>query len=379
MEYSPSASNHRPFHSASSNEKKNQKKRDRFPDLEISRTKSTLEESPAKEDVDRNDDESCTMGGGMISSKKKNTSFDEEEEEEKEFRTKVTINFLLLLGSFLLIVAIMVLLLAATQKDAWNNMNANNNNNDTLIPMSQGWDIDDDIATFLDASSPTSTPPTVPPSIPPTAPPLTDTQEELLTILASVSPSSKDFIRDHRESPQFQALDWLANDVNVDTYSMRRLVQRWVMATFYWSTNGDNWDTTTDTATSNQTTRVGLKGPAGAEEGTAPSWMSQTHECEWYTTHNQKNICDGQERLVVLSLGHCNLRGTLSTELGLLTTLKRLYLPDNHIVGSIPTDLALLTKLESIHISSNLITGELPSELGQLSALGKFGMSCHSS
>jgi Leucine-rich repeat (LRR) protein len=327
----------------------------------------------------------------MISSKKKKTSFDdEEEEEEREFRTKATIKFLLLLGSFLLIVAAVVLLLAATQKNdnkknAWNNTNNNNNNNDTtsLIPMSQGWDIDGNIAPFLDASSPTSTPPTVPPSISTTAPPLTDTQEELLTILASVSPTSKEFIRDHRESPQFQALDWLANDVNVDKYSMRRLVQRWVMATFYLSTNGDDWDTatttTTATTTSNQTTRAGLKGPAGAEEGTAASWMSQTHECEWYTTHNQKIICDGQERLVVLSLGHRNLRGTLPTELGLLTTLKRLYLPDNHIDGSIPTDLALLTKLESIHISSNLITGQIPSELGQLSALGKFGLECHSS
>jgi hypothetical protein len=386
LEYSPSTSNHRPFHFSSSNEKMNQKKQDQFPDLEISRTKSTLEESPTKEDADRNDDESSTMEGGMISSNKDKPSFFDDEEmeekEQKEFRTKVTIKFLLLLGSFMLIVAIAVLLLASTQKDnnkknAWNNTNANNNDTTSLIPMSQGWDIDDDIAPFLDASSQTYIAPTVSPSISPTAPPLTDTQEELLTILTSVSPSSKNFIRDHRESPQFQALEWLANDVNVEKYSKRRLVQRWVLATFYWSTNGDDWDTATDTdtATSNQTTRLGLKGPAGAEEGTAAPWMSQTHECEWYTTHDQKTICDGQERLVVLSLGHRNLRGTLPSELGLLTTLKRLYLPDNHIVGSIPTDLALLTKLESIHISSNLITGEIPSELGQLSALGTFGMS----
>ena len=44
----------------------------------------------------------------------------------------------------------------------------------------------------------------------------------------------------NESSPQFRAFEWIYNN-NASGLSDRRLVQRWVLASFYYSTQGDGW------------------------------------------------------------------------------------------------------------------------------------------
>jgi Leucine-rich repeat (LRR) protein len=63
------------------------------------------------------------------------------------------------------------------------------------------------------------------------------------------------------------------------------------------------------------------------------------------------------------------LKGTIPTELGLLTKLVFLDLEFNEINGTIPTELCQLTDLEHLSLRANLLTGSLPSCMGQWSKL----------
>jgi len=65
-----------------------------------------------------------------------------------------------------------------------------------------------------------------------------------------------------------------------------------------------------------------------------------------------------------------NMRGTIPTELGLLTTLQALDLEHNfNIRGTIPTELCQLTDLLYLSITNNALTGMLPPCLGELTKL----------
>ena len=60
------------------------------------------------------------------------------------------------------------------------------------------------------------------------------------------------------------------------------------------------------------------------------------------------------------------LEGTIPSEVGLLTDLSFLTLYNNSLTGSIPTQLALLTNLNVLYLYDNSLTGSIPSELGLL-------------
>jgi hypothetical protein len=70
-------------------------------------------------------------------------------------------------------------------------------------------------------------------------------------------------------SPQSLALEWLQGDSNLNTYSFTRKLQRFALATFFYSTKGmDAWIQKDD-------------------------WLSYTeHECNWFATYMQGQICD---------------------------------------------------------------------------------------
>jgi Leucine-rich repeat (LRR) protein len=70
-----------------------------------------------------------------------------------------------------------------------------------------------------------------------------------------------------------------------------------------------------------------------------------------------------------LYLSSNNLKGSISSEILSMTTLRRLALAFNDITGSIPRELANLKNLEFLSLHDNGITGTIPSELGQLSPL----------
>ena len=118
-------------------------------------------------------------------------------------------------------------------------------------------------------------------------------------------------------SPQYAALDWLANKDSGSSYSMAddvRILQRYVLATLYYSTRGDSWNK-------------------------SYNFLSEEHECKWFenekdwildmspTTHGIKCGDEGwldfetsdDEHIIQIRLGKSSC-SPCSTERGIIIT-----------------------------------------------------------
>jgi len=174
-------------------------------------------------------------------------------------------------------------------------------------------------------------------------------------------------------SAQFRAFEWVYNS-EANGISDEQIVQRWVLASFYYATNGDGWIDKT-------------------------GWMEpMEHECQWYGV----TCLDGkvaklelkQNRLVgeiipeitlfastlyVLSLGNdYDAAGDKKNELVMslpsflsdLPSLSYLNLENVGLTSSIPKDLfSSWTHLESLYLNGNDITGTLPQSIKHLSSI----------
>lgn len=171
---------------------------------------------------------------------------------------------------------------------------------------------------------------------------------------------------DMEGSPQYKALQWItmgdANQVGVDETD--RIIQRYVLAVLFYSTNGDNWVNQFE-------------------------FMTQDNECAWSGALqcNSKGLItdidlreNGLEgpiphelsaltALKSLVFDTNDLSGALPTILQELTSLTRLDLWSNKLVESIPRDFFTMTDLESFKVGRNSITGALPSEIGLLTKM----------
>ena len=78
--------------------------------------------------------------------------------------------------------------------------------------------------------------------------------------------------------------------------------------------------------------------------------------------------------LLELSLNRNQLTGTIPSELGKLDSLLDLYLSRNELTGTIPSELGDLSSLLDLYLSRNELTGTIPSELGGLSSLQVLGL-----
>lgn len=94
-------------------------------------------------------------------------------------------------------------------------------------------------------------------------------------------------------TPQNDALNWLANNTNLANYNDEKKVQRYVLATLYYSTNGDSWWRNT-------------------------SWLTDKDECVWYNDA-QGPFCSSDGAVVELTLFENNLVGTIPEEVALLS------------------------------------------------------------
>ena len=94
-------------------------------------------------------------------------------------------------------------------------------------------------------------------------------------------------------SAQSRALSWLSTNTGLTNQTLTTTVQRYVLATLYYSTSGQLW---------NQT--------AG--------WMTDTPECLWFTFASN-DICTLSGNLKIINLNNNRLGGTIPPELGLLS------------------------------------------------------------
>jgi Leucine-rich repeat (LRR) protein len=212
-----------------------------------------------------------------------------------------------------------------------------------------------------EGDSPTPAPsnaPTVAPVSPTETPvpsPSVSPGSDLENLLISFWPPLEDILNDSdaASAPQVRAIEWMRADPNINVYSERQILQRFAMATFFYSTGGENWV---------------------ENEG----WLSEENECLWYTS-SFRIPCDESQNLLFLELAANGLSGNLPSELALLSnSLTRLALPGTNgseedgtaqLVGSIPSEYGLLSNLEYIDLNSHELSGTLSSQIGQLSLL----------
>jgi hypothetical protein len=190
------------------------------------------------------------------------------------------------------------------------------------------------------------------------------------------------------DSPQAKAFQWLIEDFEqqgVGNTTEEQIRQRFILATLYFATDGDNWEYN-------------------------ENWLNHSaHECVWYNqpefaktelmtalypTSYLPNFfprdqplpstCNHLDSYQHLWLDQNKLKGTLPNELYMLTSLETLSIMLNPLEGGLSTYVGMLTSLRGLMSSSTwfLSPSSIPSELGLLTnlhILGLHGNSLHGS
>lgn len=132
-------------------------------------------------------------------------------------------------------------------------------------------------------------------------------------------------------SPQNLAKTWVISNESSST------IQRYILAVFYFSTQGDGWKEQT-------------------------GWLTSLPECYWKGV-----ICDKQNLVEMIWLDDNFLMGTLPLELAHLSNLNTIALQNNKISGSIPlTYFTELSNMQQISLYNNRLSGTLPEEMYDL-------------
>ena len=126
------------------------------------------------------------------------------------------------------------------------------------------------------------------------------------------------------------ALLWLADEDPMrldETAPLQELLQRFLLAYFYYATNGD-------------------------------SWTNQYHFL------SKKSVCDWNDKT---SGVFCNDKKQVSS----------ILLPEANLVGSMPHDIGLLSNMEIMNVTKNGMSGTIPLSFGIMSSLTSLDMSTY--
>jgi hypothetical protein len=188
-------------------------------------------------------------------------------------------------------------------KDDIDTSSTNVESNATLLPRSPTMAP----TTLVPTSSspvpiPTKIPTTMPATVPTEMPTAPDPPPEdlLFRLLASFSADDGESLRD-RSTPQFAAMQWLRTpEGNQGVYNDEIFLQRYVLATLYFATQGHGWNFN-------------------------DMWLTNANECEWFSSGNQWP-CDSDGMVVELNLENNGLQGSIPKEIDLLFQLGKRFL-----------------------------------------------------
>ena len=195
------------------------------------------------------------------------------------------------------------------------------------------------------AASPTPEPSTAPSvmTLEPTLPPV---QLPLDELLSSVSFDGGAALRSSFTA-QAVAFNWLRNNTFLDTYSDEKRIQRYSLATVYYSSNGDSWDNNT-------------------------GWLSDVDECYWFNTAFG-GFCSSDGIVVELDIMDNGMDGTIPEEIALLP-LSTFFRFKSLIHSTFFLSVCFFFYvgcLEELNLAENNLVGTLPTTIGQLTRLGE--------
>lgn len=181
------------------------------------------------------------------------------------------------------------------------------------------------------------------------------------SIIQQKSPSSD------LESPASaanKALQWMMTSDQFPTGDADQTIQRFVLATLYFSLNGPDWNS----GTSSQ-----------GKWNLASDDYTRHHVCSWelVTCYGSDAITAKVSEITldrVFEDDSSHRISKIPRELGLLSTLTKLQITRNNIVGGIPPELGAVSQLTKLDLSNNGLAGPIPdiSSLSNLSSLKLF-------
>jgi Leucine-rich repeat (LRR) protein len=172
-----------------------------------------------------------------------------------------------------------------------------------------------------------------------------------------------------KDSPQAAALSWIVElDALQYAATHPRLVQRYVLAVFYFATGG-----------------VGTSRAPAATWHSPLQFVTNVDECAWnevvtmpqYVTQSlvMGVSCNAQLQVTALFLPNYGVTGKLPSELAHLPSLKLLGLSDNAIAGSLPDAFSnRLLDLVYVNLNNNTLTGTVPEYVGDWADLQVLGL-----
>jgi hypothetical protein len=126
------------------------------------------------------------------------------------------------------------------------------------------------------------------------APTTTPILQDLSELISSASSDGGEALTTP-STPQNLALEWLAGNPNLANYTDQEKIQRYALATLYYSTKGDSWDND-------------------------DFWLSDADACnKWYQYNDTTIDCTIDGAVSFLDLDFNNLQGTIPREIGMLS------------------------------------------------------------
>ena len=147
-------------------------------------------------------------------------------------------------------------------------------------------------------------------------------------------------------TPENQALRWLADSDPMQlpvTVVLEELLERFLMANFYFATNGFKWKN-------------------------SYNFLSANDVCDWNEGSNAEGnfrgvLCKDDGKISLLDLTDNGLSGSIPGDIGLLTNAVQFIVKENEIEGTLPASFGIMREMEMVDLSNNKIHG------GELSRL----------
>jgi len=151
--------------------------------------------------------------------------------------------------------------------------------------------------------------------------------------------------------PENLAMTWIA-DIDGLKIPINDVffIQRYLLVLFYYSTNGQT------------------------EWTNKEQWLSDSTECEWFGINKDHGGCESGRAIRSIELDINGLKGTLPSELFLLTELVTINFDSNCLRGTIPQEITSLTKLEKLWMDRNVLDGEVPEGLWSMTSLNSLSL-----